>query len=202
MGRYLGPKGRVNRRIGAVIFENAGAVKAFENREQPPGMHIKRKKVSEYGLGLREKQKIKFYYGMREEQLRRFLDKAKQMPGNTGENLLIMCESRLDSIVRRAGFATTRMQARQGVVHRHFQVNGATVDRPSMLLKPGDVVTIRNRPNLIKLYKELAEANTSPGCDWIHFEKEALKATIKVKPMMSDVTLPVEINKVVTFMAR
>lgn len=202
MGRYLGPKGRVNRRIGAVIFENAGAVKAFENRDTPPGMYGKRRKMTEYGIGLREKQKIKFFYGMRDEQLRRLYEKAQKMPGNTGENLLLMCERRLDNIVRKAGFTLTRMQARQGVVHRHFQVNGQTVDRPSMMLKPGDVVTIRKRPNLIKVYKELVEANTSPACDWIHFDKAELKATIKVSPGHDDISLPVDVNRVVTFLAR
>lgn len=202
MGRYIGPKGRINRRIGAVIFENAGAMKAFENRDTPPGQYGKRKKLSDYGVGLREKQKIKFYYGFREEQLRKFFQKAKDLPGNTGENLMILCECRLDNAVRRAGFTLTRMQARQGVVHRHFQVNGQTCDRPSYQLKAGDVITVRNRPNLQKLYKELADANSAPGCDWLRFDRDALRADVTARPTAQDVSLPVEIGKVVAFMAR
>lgn len=202
MGRYTGPKGRINRRIGAVIFENAGAMRAFEKRDYPPGQYGKRKKLSDYGVGLREKQKIKFYYGFREEQLRRFFKAAKQMPGNTGENLLIMCECRLDNAVRRAGYTLTRMQARQGVVHRHFQVNGKTCDRPSYQLKAGDVITVRNRPNLIKYYKELIEAGSSPSCDWLRFDKDALRAEVAASPTAQDVSLPVEVGQVVAFMSR
>ncbi len=202
MGRYTGPKGRINRRIGAVIFENAGAMRAFEKRDYPPGQYGKRKKLSDYGVGLREKQKIKFYYGFREEQLRRFFKAAKQMPGNTGENLLIMCECRLDNAVRRAGYTLTRMQARQGVVHRHFQVNGKTCDRPSYQLKAGDVITVRNRPNLIKYYKELIEAGSSPSCDWLRFDKDALRAEVAARPTAQDVSLPVEVGQVVAFMSR
>lgn len=202
MGRYTGPKGRINRRIGAVIFENAGAMRAFEKRDYPPGQYGKRKKLSDYGVGLREKQKIKFYYGFREEQLRRFFKAAKQMPGNTGENLLIMCECRLDNAVRRAGYTLTRMQARQGVVHRHFQVNGKTCDRPSYQLKAGDVITVRNRPNLIKYYKELIEAGSSPACDWLRFDKDALRTEVAARPTAQDVSLPVEVGQVVAFMSR
>jgi small subunit ribosomal protein S4 len=202
MGRYTGPKGRINRRIGAVIFENAGAMRAFEHRDYPPGQYGKRKKLSDYGVGLREKQKIKYYYGFREEQLRRFFQNAKRMPGNTGENLLIMCECRLDNAVRRAGFTLTRMQARQGVVHRHFQVNGETCDRPSYQLKAGDVITVRNRPNLIKYYKELIDANSSPSCDWLRFDKDNLRAEVAARPTAQDVSLPVEVGQVVAFMSR
>jgi len=202
MGRYTGPKGRINRRLGTIIFENAGAQKAFESNENPPGMAQRRRKLSEYGIALKEKQKIKYYYGFREEQLRRFFGMARNQHGNTGENLLVLCECRLDNVIRRAGFCSTRPQARQGIVHRHFQLNGITIDKPSIHVKPGDVITIRNRPNLNKLYKELAEANTSPACDWISFEQDALKATVTVLPTMEDVSLPVDVGKVVAFMSR
>jgi small subunit ribosomal protein S4 len=202
MGRYTGPKGRINRRLGTLIFENAGAQKAFEARENPPGPVQRRRKMSEYGIALQEKQKIKFYYGFREEQLRKFYDVARRKPGNTGENLLVMCECRLDNVVRRAGFALSRPQARQGIVHRHFQLNGRTVDKPSMQVKPGDVITLRNRPNLLSLYKEMAAANTAPACDWISFDQNELKATITAAPHMNDVSLPVEVGKVIAFMGR
>jgi small subunit ribosomal protein S4 len=202
MGRYTGAKGRINRRLGAVIFENIGAQKAFENRDYPPGPQQRRRKLSEYGISLKEKQKIKYYYGFREEQLRRFFDVARRRPGNTGENLLVMCETRLDNVVRRSGLCLTRPQARQGITHRHFQVNGRTVDKPSMLMKPGDVITVRNRPNLRNVYKEFAEANTSPACDWISFDQNALQASVTVMPTMDDVSVPVDVGKVVAFMSR
>lgn len=185
-----------------MVFENIGAQKAFENREYPPGPSQRRRKLSDYGIALKEKQKIKYYYGFREEQLRRFFGMARSMQGNTGENLLVLCEQRLDNVVRRAGFCLTRPQARQGVVHRHFQVNGRTVDKPSMQLKPGDVVTVRNRPNLKNVYKELAEANTAPACEWIGFDQGELKATVTVAPTMDDISLPVDVGKVVAFMSR
>ncbi|MDA1165322.1 MAG: 30S ribosomal protein S4 [Planctomycetota bacterium] len=202
MGRYTGPKGRINRRLGAVIFENAGAQKAFETRENPPGPVQRRRKMSEYGIALQEKQKIKFYYGFREEQLRKFYDVARSKQGNTGENLLVMCECRLDNVVRRAGLALSRPQARQGIVHRHFQLNGRTVDKPSIQVKPGDVITVRNRPNLLTLYKEMAEANTAPACDWISFDQSELKAVVTTAPHMDDVSLPVEVGKVIAFLGR
>lgn len=200
MGRYSGPKGRVNRRIGVAIFENAGAVKALERRDTPPGQYGKRKKPTDYGLGLTEKQKVKYHYGMRDEQLRRFFERARSITGNTGANLMILCEQRLDNAVARAGFTVTRLQARQGVVHRHFQVNGKTVDRPSYQVRPGDVITIRNRPNLKKFYDEIAGRNH--GCDWISFDKDSLTATIKASPTMQDVALPIEIGRLVTFLNR
>jgi small subunit ribosomal protein S4 len=202
MGRYTGPKGRVNRRLGTVIFENAGAQKAFEKRDYPPGMSQKRKKISDYGVSLKEKQKIKFYYGFREEQLRRYFGIARRQQGNTGENLLVICESRLDNVVRRAGLALTRPQARQGIVHRHFQVNGRTVDKPSIHVKPGDVITVRNRPNLRKLYKEFIEAGTSEAVDWLTTETAEFKVTVAAAPTMDDVSLPVDVGRVVAFMAR
>ena len=202
MGRYTGPKGRVNRRLGTIIFENAGAQKAFEKRDYGPGMSQKRKKISDYGVSLKEKQKIKFYYGFREEQLRRYFGNARRQKGNTGENLLVICESRLDNVVRRSGLALTRPQARQGIVHRHFQVNGRTVNKPSIALKPGDVVTVRNRPNLIALYKELIEAGTSQACDWLTLEAAELKVTMGASPTIDDVSLPVDVGRVVAFLAR
>lgn len=200
MGRYTGPKGRVNRRIGLAIFENAGAVKALERRDTPPGQYGKRKKPTEYGLGLTEKQKIKYHYGMRDEQLRHFFERARSQAGNSGANLMILCEQRLDNVVARAGFTVTRMQARQGVVHRHFQVNGKTVDRPSYQVRPGDVITIRNRPNLQKFYTEIAGRNQ--GCDWISFDKDSLTATVKAKPALEDVLLKIDIGRVVAFLGR
>lgn len=202
MGRYTGPKARINRRLGAVVFETAGAMRAFENKNYPPGQHTRRKKSSIYGEALTEKQKIKYYYGLREKQLRKYFEKAKRIKGNTGEHLLVLCEQRLDNVVRRAGFTKTRMQARQGVTHGHFQLNGRTVDVPSIQVKPGDVITVKNRPNLIKLYSELVTVSQQEPCDFISVEEKDLKAIVTSAPTFHDVTLPVSVGQVVAFLSR
>lgn len=202
MGRYTGPKARINRRLGFQIFENSGAIRAFERKEYPPGMAQRRRKTSIYGLALIEKQKIKFYYGLREKHLRKYFDKARHIKGNTGDNLMILCERRLDNVVRRAGFAQTRPQARQGIVHGHFLVNGRRVDRPSFQVKPGDTITVKNRPNLKTLYKELSAAASDHGCSWINFDQEDLKAIVTSLPTIDDVSLPVDVGQVIALMSR
>ena len=202
MGRYTGPKGRINRRLGVSVYESNGSIKALERKEYPPGMHRRRKKPTIYGIGLAEKQKIKFCYGLRDRQLNRYFDKARHMKGNTGEQLLVLCERRLDNVVRRAGFAVTRPQARQGIVHRHFQLNGITVNKPGIMVRPGDVITLRNRPNVRKLYKNVVESSTLPQSEWISFDDSNLEAVVKAAPTFSDVTLIVDVGKVVAFLSR
>ncbi len=202
MGRYTGPKGRINRRLSAMVFEDAGAIKALNKRDSPPGPTVRRRKVSTYGLALAENQKIKFYYGLREKQLLRYYDRSRRMQGNTGENLLIMCERRLDNVIRRAGFCVTRPQARQGIVHRHFQLNGRTVRTPSIEVRPGDIITVRNRPNLKRMYAELGNADTSQRTDWINFDSTALRAVVTQVPTMEEVSLSVDVGAVVAFLAR
>lgn len=202
MGHYTGPKGRINRRLGTMVFESSGAVRALEKREHPPGMSERRRKVSNYGLALAEKQKIKYYYGLREAQLRRYFDKARHMKGNTGEQLLILCELRLDNVIRRAGFTVTRPQARQGAVHSHFQLNSRTVNKPSMIVRPGDVVSVRKRPNLRSLYGGILESSTLPECGWLSLNPETLEATVTAAPTYEDVSLPVDVGQVVAFLSR
>ena len=202
MGRYSGPKARVNRRVGALIYENAGAARAFDRSNQPPGMHVRARRPSNFGAALMEKQKIKFYYGLGERQLRRIFEKASHMKGNTGEQLLVLCERRLDNIVRRAGFTKTRPQARQGVVHGHFQVNGVTVTRPSYILRAGDVVTVRPRKSLLALYRLMAEESSGENLGWLGFDKETLRATMQGMPGREDISLPVDANTVVEFLSR
>jgi small subunit ribosomal protein S4 len=202
MGRYTGPKARVNRRLGFQVFENAGAVRALERKAYPPGMAQKRKKQSNYGLALAEKQKIKFYYGIREAQLRRYFEIAKRQKGNTGEFLLVQCERRLDNVVRRSGLCGTRPQARQGVTHGHIQVNGRTVTIPSFQVKAGDVITVKNRPNLISHYSELVKQGSGVDVNWISADRDNLRAVVTTLPTMQDVSIPVGIGQVVAFMSR
>lgn len=202
MGRYTGPKARINRRLGFQVFESAGAIRALDRKPEPPGMITRRGKASIYGTALNEKQKIKYYYGLREQQLRKYFGKAKRLKGNTGAQLLILCERRLDNVVRRAGFTVTRPQARQGIVHGHFQVNGRTVTRPSIQVRAGDVVSVKNRPNLRQLYQQLAASGNQPACNWISFDQESLKAIVTSLPTAEDVSLPVDVGQVVAFMSR
>ncbi|QDT66605.1 30S ribosomal protein S4 [Calycomorphotria hydatis] len=202
MGRYTGPKGRINRRLNFQVFESAGAVKALDKRPGPPGPIVRRRKTSVYGQALIEKQKIKFYYGLRDKQLRKYFDMARRAKGNTGENLLLFCERRLDNVVRRAGFTLTRPQARQGIAHRHFQVNGVTVQSPSIIVRPGDVVTVRNRPNLKSLYSDLAASDMSQQATWISFDAGEMKAIVTQLPTFEDVSLPVDVGAVVAFLSR
>ncbi|HAB13905.1 MAG TPA: 30S ribosomal protein S4 [Planctomycetaceae bacterium] len=202
MGRHTGPKARINRRLGAMIFENSGAVRAAERRDYPPGMSQRRRKPSNYAIALLEKQKIKYYYGLRERQLRRYFDAAKGMQGNTGEQLLMLCERRLDNVIRRAGFADSRPQARQGASHGHFQVNGRTVTVPSIRINAGDVISVRNRPNLKALYGSLLESGSTNDADWIDIDTDNLSVTVTALPTAEDVSLPVDVGKVVVFLSR
>lgn len=202
MGRYTGPKGRINRRLGVNVYESNGAIKALERKETPPGMHKRRKKPTNYGLGLAEKQKIKFHYGLRDRQLNRYFNKARRTKGNTGEQLLMICECRLDNVVRRAGYTLTRPQARQGIVHRHFQLNGVTVDKPGIMVKPGDIITLRKRPNVAKLYGSIKDSMTIVPTDWINYDESNFSAIVTTAPTFDDVSIQVDVNQVVAFLSR
>jgi small subunit ribosomal protein S4 len=202
MARYTGPKARVNRRLASMVYEESGAVRAMERRESPPGMHVRARRPTNYGVALMQKQKVKHYYGLGERQLRRFFDKASRMKGNTGEQLLVLCERRLDNVIRRAGYTRTRPQARQGVTHGHFQVNGVTVTKPSYLLRPGDVITVRAHQNIQNVYRGLADEVAGQTPDWITFDSDTLRATVQGLPGPSDVSLPVDVNVVVEFLSR
>lgn len=202
MSRYTRPKARMNRRLGALIYENSGAKRAWERRENPPGMHGRGKRPSSYGVALMEKQKIKFYYGLGERQLRRIFDLASRKKGNTAENMLLLCERRLDNVIRRAGLTKTRPQARQGITHGHFQVNGVKVTSPSYILNPGDVITVRRRENLLNFYRDLSAENSSEPNDWLTFDAETLRVTVLGNPGPSDISLPVDGNTVVEFLSR
>lgn len=202
MSRHTRPKGKVNRALGLAVYEKNGAVKALERREYRPGMHGQRKsKVSEYGLAMREKKKIKHYYGLHERQLVRFYQLATKSPENTGTELLVLCERRLDNAVRRAGFARTRLEARQGVNHGHFRVNGRKVDVSSYLVKPGEVISVAPRSNIQTRYRErLAEG--LHNADWLVSDAEGLSFTVTRLPSESDVGLPVEIQRVIEVLSR
>jgi small subunit ribosomal protein S4 len=185
-----------------MVYESAGAVRAFERREHPPGMRTRVRRPSNYGQALMEKQKIKHHYGLGERQLRRYFDRAGRTKGNTGEQLLMMCERRLDNAIRRAGFTKTRPQARQGIVHGHFQVNGIKVTSPSYQLRAGDVITVRPRSNLQTVYRSYLQESQAQPIDWLAVDTETLRATVQGLPGPSDVSLPVDVHTVVEFLSR
>ena len=150
------------------------------------------RKVSEYGLQLREKQKAKFIYGVLEKPFRNYYEKADRMKGMTGENLMVMLESRLDSVVFRMGFARTRREARQVVDHKHVLVNGKCVNIPSYLCKAGDVIEIREKSRSLQRYKDIMEVTAGRLVpEWIDVDKEALKGTIKNLPTREMIDVPV-----------
>ena len=150
------------------------------------------RKLSEYGTQLREKQKAKFIYGVLEKPFRNYYDKADRMKGMTGENLMIMLESRLDNVVFRMGFARTRREARQVVGHKHITVNGRRVSIPSYLVKAGDVVEVREKSKNIQRFKDIMEVTggrLTP--EWVDVDKEALKGTVSQLPRREQIDVPV-----------
>lgn len=168
MARYTGPTTKIARKFGEPIF---GPDKNFERRNYPPGQHglaKKRKKSSEYGTQLKEKQKVKYTYGLLERQFRNLYEKASKMKGIKGENLIMLLESRLDNLVYRMGIAPTRAAARQLVSHRHIVLNGEVNNIPSILVKPGDVIGVRERSKSLEVIQEslAASANKYPWLEW------------------------------------
>ena len=203
MGHYTGPKARINRRLGLDIYDSAGALRATHRRPQPPGKQpIRRRRPTDYAKALIEKQKIRHYYGLSQTQLERFFKIAKKQGGNKGQNLLLLCERRLDNVVSRARLSTTRAQARQAVAHGHFMVNGRKTDIPSYICKTGDTIQVRARENLQKIYSKRLESADAPECSFIAVEPSELIAKIVSDPSPEDISIPVNINQVVEFLSR
>ena len=156
------------------------------------------KKMSEYGLQLREKQKAKFIYGVLEKPFRTYYKRADRMKGMTGENLMTMLESRLDNVVFRMGFARTRREARQIVGHQHFLVNGKPVQIPSYLVKAGDVIEVREKAKSLQRYKDILEVTSGRLVpEWIDVDHEAMKGTVNQLPTMEMIDVPVDVMLIV-----
>ncbi len=166
---------------------------AIERRPYPPGQHGQgRAKFSEYGVQLREKQKVKRMYGLLERQFELYYARAAAKKGKTGENLLQALELRLDNVVFRAGFADTRTEARQMVRHGHFNVNGRRVNMPSFATKVGDVIEVREKSRKVVRVTEALEAVDRRGVPpWLEVDKKAFKATVKASPAREDLTMPI-----------
>src|SRR5690554_2509669 len=174
MARYIGPKSKIARKFKEPIF---GPDRALEKKNYPPGQHgpsKRRKKESEYSIQLTEKQKAKYTYGILEKQFSNLFKEASRVKGIKGENLLKLCESRLDNVVYRMGMASSRSAARQLISHRHFTVNGGIVNIPSYQLKEGDVIEVRERSKSLEVINE-AVASRSHNFDWLEFDSQTLK---------------------------
>ncbi len=198
MARYTGAVCRLCRREGAKLFLKGQRCYtdkcAVARRSYAPGQHGQnRKKVSEYGLQLRAKQTAKRYYGVLESQFAKYFEMAEKKSGVTGENLLQILESRLDNVVYRLGWANSRAEARQLVLHRHFTVNGKTVNIPSDLVKAGDMVAIKDESKQSPKFKLIAEVNGSrPVPAWLDLNADAAQAKINTLPARADIDLEVE----------
>ena len=191
MARYTGPKTKIARKFGEPIY---GADSYFEKRNYPPGQHgisKRRKKTSEYGLQLKEKQKVKYSYGVLERQFRTMFKKASTMKGRTGENLLVLLESRLDNLVYRMGIAPTRPAARQLVSHCHITVNGEVNNIPSTIIRPGDVVAVRERSKSLEIIQDCVA--DSCKYSWIEWNRNELSGKYLNYPERTEI--PETINE-------
>ena len=200
MSRYTGPQYKKSRRLGFSTLENG---KELARRPYAPGMHGtgRRKKVSEYGIQLQEKQKVRFMYGLNEKQFRRTFDKASKMKGIAGENFLKLLESRLDNIVYRMGLSTTRRGARQLVNHGHILVNGVKVDIPSYTCKPGDVISVKENSKEHKAILNTIELNIKTPA-FVEFDNKKLTGTYLRLPERNELNADINESLIVEFYNR
>jgi small subunit ribosomal protein S4 len=205
MARYTGPKAKVCRRFGENIFGTNKYDRILAKRKYPSGQHGKmmRRKMSDYGIHLREKQKLRLTYCLMEKQFKNYFSKAAKASGVTGDNLMQLLERRLDNVVYRLGFATTRMQSRQFVTHGHFMVNGKKVDIPSFLVKAGDIIEVRPKSRSMKMLVEALESseNTSPY-SWLTVDKENMRGSFDQIPVASEIPVSVDLRLIVEFYSK
>jgi small subunit ribosomal protein S4 len=202
MARYKGPRVRISRRFGIPMF---GPTKYLERRNYPPGVHgpKSRRKLTDYGMGLVEKQKLRYYYGLMERQFRGVYEKALKRRGVTGEQMLQILETRLDNVVYHLGFGTTRAAARQMVAHGHVQVNGRKVSIPSYALRVNDVVTVKNTTVSRQMATKALELSTSRSVpDWLSLNKEEFKGVVMRIPTREEINPIANEQAVVEFYSR
>jgi len=203
LARYVGPVCRLCRREGMQLYLKGDRCYtdkcAIDRRHYPPGQHGQRRsKLSDYGMQLREKQKVKRIYGVLEKQFSSYFEKAERQKGVTGTNLLVFLERRLDNIVYRLGFANSRTQARQLVRHNLIKVNGTRVNLPSFLVKTGDVVQVTERGRNLALIRDAMEAVARRGCPpWLEFNKEEGQGRVIMFPTREDITMPIQEHLIV-----
>ncbi len=187
MARYRGPKTKIARKFGEAIY---GTDKSFEKKNYPPGVHgmnKRRRKASEYGVQLKEKQKAKYTYGVLEKQFRNLFEKASSSKGVTGEILLQLLESRLDNVVYRMGISPSRDGARQLVTHRHITVNGDLVSIPSYILKPGDIVGVREKSKNLLVISDALESNRAGSFSWLEWNGNDMQGKFMNRPEREEI---------------
>ena len=202
MARYTGPRVRISRRFGIPMF---GPTKYLERRNYPPGVHgpKSRRKQTDYGLGLMEKQKLRYYYGLMERQFRGVYEKALKRRGVTGEQMLQILETRLDNVVYQLGFANTRAASRQFVGHGHVKVNGRKVSIPSFSVKVNDTVEVKDNPRARQLATKNLESATSRAVpDWLSLNKDAFKGVVMRIPTQDEIHPIANVQSVVEFYSR
>jgi small subunit ribosomal protein S4 len=202
MGHFTGPRSKIARRFGEPVF---GPDKVLEKRPYAPGQHganKRRKKMSEYGVQLREKQKAKAIYGMREKQFRLFFERAKSKAGVTGDAMLAMCETRLDNIVYRLGFSPTRAGARQLVTHRHVTVNGKVCGIPSYIVRPGEVVSVREKDRDMIAVVDSLKQHKSPAVTWLAWDEATMQGTLISTPERVEIPESIDMQLIVEFFSR
>ena len=202
MGHFTGPRSKIARRFGEPVF---GPDKVLEKRPYAPGQHganKRRKKMSEYGVQLREKQKAKAIYGMREKQFRLFFERAKSKAGVTGDAMLAMCETRLDNIIYRLGFSPTRAGARQLVTHRHVTVNGKVCGIPSYIVRPGEVVSVREKDRDMIAVIDSLKQHKSPMVQWLAWDEATMQGTLISVPERAEIPENVDMQLIVEFFSR
>lgn len=208
MARYTGPVCRLCRREGTKLFLKGDRCFtdkcAVDRRPYPPGQHGQRRtKFTEYGIRLREKQKVSRIYGVLERQFRRYFTEADRIKGVTGENLLSLLERRLDNVCFRLGFAATRAEARHLVRHKHVAVNGRTVNIPSFRVKVGDKIEVREGSRKMTRITSALDAAERRGIpSWLELNREAFAGTVKSMPVREEITLPIQEQLIVEFYSR
>ena len=199
MARYTGSVCRLCRRENIKMYLKGDRCYsdkcAFDRRGYPPGQHGQRRgrKISDYGIQLREKQKVKRIYGLSEKQFHLFFERADRKKGITGSNLLTMLERRFDNVVYRLGFVNSRTQGRHFVKHSHFQINGKKVNIPSYLVKEGDVIEIREKSRKMQAITDALDAVVRRGIpQWLELEKDNMKGIVNTSPEREDITMPMQ----------
>ncbi|MDI9476429.1 MAG: 30S ribosomal protein S4 [Natronincolaceae bacterium] len=207
MARYTDSVCRLCRREGMKLYLKGDRCFtdkcAVSKRAYAPGLHgSSRRKLSNFGIQLREKQKAKRFYGILESQFRRYFEIADKQEGITGENLLRLLESRLDNVVYRLGFASSRAEARQLVTHGHFRVNGEKVDIPSYLVSAGDIIAVKERSKSSNKFRSLVENFKGSVPNWLTVDIEKLEGTVVSLPSREDIDLPISENLIVELYSR
>ncbi len=209
MGRYLGPVCRLCRREGVKLMlkgarcETAKCAMERQWRNKPPGMHTwRRRKVSDYGVRLREKQKVKRYYGVFERQFMIYFRMAERTRGNTGEALLALLERRLDNVIWKLGFAPSRRASRSAIVHGHIYVNGRRVNRPSYLVQKGDTMTVKPSDRSRQFVRQALGEGGPAVQPWLKLEAAQLEGSVEAMPTREDVQIPVEEQLIIEMCSR